>query len=149
MLVRTNNNARVGNSVGIARDGSILAVTNAGRVKVYRIDDDLRQITLLEIKNGSQDEWFGWSLDISSTGSDIVISSGSRRTNDKVQVFSNRFWNGTLSIYRKIGQSIYGYANGDLLGYHPQSTAISGKGTVIVNSGLRRNRLCKDFHTFR
>jgi hypothetical protein len=125
----------------VGAPGAVDNIDRKGYVKVYRAEEDgdiHRKQLSQTIYGNAIGDLFGWSIDITSEGNNIILGAPGYITNTDrpgyVQVYSldsndeagNDTWN-------QIGQDIIGEANGDRLGY---SVSISEDGETIAVSAV-------------
>jgi hypothetical protein len=120
-----------GNSVSLSANGSIITigslgadiggVSQAGQVKVYRIDGGGSSWEQLgeSIYGDNADDWFGWSVDISPDGNSLAVGTHVFDGPGYAKVFSLENGGDDLGAadWKQVGLTITGEANGDRFGY--------------------------------
>jgi hypothetical protein len=145
------NNVQQGFSMSLSLDGTTIATgprsSATPTVNIYRFNNSSnpRLWNLIGSINGTAiDQYFGWTIKLSSDGNTIVIGGigygtvGGNTTNGigSVSVFK---YNGTL--WSQLGQTLYGTTANDLFG---QWVQISNDGTIISAGGsISRVRVYK------
>ena len=145
------NNVQQGFSMSLSLDGTTLATgprsSATPTVNIYRFNNSSnpRLWNLIGSINGTTiDQYFGWTIKLSSDGNTIVIGGighgavAGNTTNGigSVSVFK---YNGTS--WSQLGQTLYGASANDLFG---QWVQISNDGTIISTGGaISRVRVYK------
>jgi len=145
------NNVQQGFSMSLSLDGTTLATgprsSATPTVNIYRFNNSSnpRLWNLIGSINGTTiDQYFGWTIKLSSDGNTIVIggighgAAAGNTTNGigSVSVFK---YNGTS--WSQLGQTLYGASANDLFG---QWVQISNDGTIISTGGaISRVRVYK------
>lgn len=106
----------VGN-VKLSADGNVLIQSKNGtnstleKVAVYRYNDSSWDLIYDEIEANGFGEFFGWDIDINSTGSKIVVSSKKRSSNGansgQVEVFEDGVIANLNPLSLKVGLLVY------------------------------------------
>ncbi|MCF6807836.1 DUF4347 domain-containing protein, partial [Thiotrichales bacterium 19S9-11] len=129
-----------GTSVSLSSDGTRVAIgaiyndgngSNSGQVRIYDWNGTAWQQVGSDIDGAVAGDAFGWSVDLSSDGSRVIIGAGSNdefgSASGEAQVYD---FNGTNWV--QAGQDINGRTTFDFLG---QSVSISGDGLTIAVGG--------------
>ena len=139
----------LGRSVSLSADGSIVAIgapgnsnngDYSGHVAVYRIDDEGSSWERLgQNIHGDNEDYFGYSVNLSPDGSTLAIGSPKYYGDGAgyVRVFSLSSGDDTDTFpWKQIGQDIVGFADNDRFGY---SVSLSDDGRTLA-VGARRGK---------
>lgn len=135
-----------GFSVALSYDGTILAVgssgndgngSDAGHVRVYKIEDDGLATSWMQmgkdLDGEAADDWFGTSVSLSSDGLSVAVggrgNNGNGSNAGHVRVFQ---YDTTKDGWSKVGLDIEGIAAGDYFG---ASVSLSADGRTVAAGG--------------
>ena len=126
-----------GYTVSLSSDGNIVAIgahyndgngNKAGHVRIYEYSDIYWIQMGSDIDGENADNWFGWSVSLSSDGS--IVAIGAKNNDD------NGLWSGHGRVYEysggnwvQIGNDIDGEAAQDMSGW---SVSLSSDGSIIA-----------------
>jgi len=126
-----------GGSVSLSADGSIVAIgaqyndgngSNSGHVRVYENVSGVWVQIGVDIDGESADDWFGYSVSLSSDGSIVAIGAHGNDENGSnsghVRVYEN-----IAGVWTQVGADIDGEAAGDFLG---RSISLSTDGNIVA-----------------
>ena len=133
-----STNEKHGSSVALSSDGQILAIggygysSYKGRVRVYYLNNNnWSELGNTYIVGDFDNDYFGWSVALSSDGTTLAIGSYKHNNNDAglVRVYDHSGVELPNNLWVQRGQDIDGTAANDFMG---RSVALSSDGQIVA-----------------
>lgn len=132
-------------SVSLSDDGNVLAIGapynngnggDSGHVQIYRKISDVWTQLGSDINGEQSNDYFGWSVSLSSNGSVVAIGAPYNDNANGVNYGHVRMYQNISDVWTQIGPDIDGDVYGHSFGYY---TSLSSDGTLVAIGAQNQN----------